>query len=94
MTKIVVFLSNVLGLWPFDQSKNEFRLFSKMSYVSLVKIAILTMVVPITIYYTGWSQEELDNKKYSTTFNTDEYIGIEGSFVEKLTFAIEFFLNF
>ena len=79
MMKIVVFISNALGLWPFDQNKYEFRLFSKVSLVSLVKIAILTipvLVFPITTYCTGSFQVEFDKKRNSTTFNTDEYLSL------------------
>ena len=92
ITNIVVFLSNAFGLWPFDQEKMEFRLFSKKSLVSILKLAVLTvpvLVVPITIYYTGWLEKE-----FESTVNKDDYIGVEQSFVEELAFAIEFFSNF
>ena len=90
--KLVCFLSNALGLWPFDQEKMEFQLFSKKSLSSILKLTVLTvpvLVVPITIYYTGWLEKE-----FETTVNEDDYIGIERSFVEALLFAIEFFVNF
>ena len=90
--KFVILTSNALGLWPIDQNKQEFRLFSKRSLVSLIKIAVLTIpvqVVPITIYFTGWIQEE-----FQKTVGTDESMWLEETFVETLTFSIEFFLNF
>ena len=90
--KSVILTSNALGLWPIDQNKQEFRLFSKRSLVSLIKIAVLTIpvqVVPITIYFTGWIQEE-----FQKTVGTDESMWLEETFVETLTFSIEFFLNF
>ena len=90
--RVVVFLSNASGLWPFDREKMEFRLFSRKSFVSILKLTVLTfpvLVVPITIYYMGWLE-----KDFETTVNKDNYIGVEESFVEELAFAIEFFSNF
>ena len=79
--KFVILTSNALGLWPIDQNKQEFRLFSKRSLVSLIKIAVLTIpvqVVPITIYFTGWIQDE-----FQKTVGTNESMWLEETFVEK-----------
>ena len=90
--KLVCFICNIFGLWPFELEIMEFKLFSKKSFLSMLKLAVLTvpvLVVPITIYFTGWIEDD-----FETTVDKDDYIGIEITFVEYLAFAIEFFSNF
>ena len=87
ITKLVIFFSNALGLWPFKPEEREFRLFSKKSFVSLVKLIFLTtpvLIVPNILYYVSWTNHELD----------DKYVGMEETFVEYVTFGVEFYSNF
>ena len=92
IAKTVMFLSNALGLWPFNLEEREFGLFSKKSLVSLVKLFFLTipvLIVPIILYYVGWTGQEFD-----TGDDSEKYVALEETIIEDITFGLEYNLNF
>ena len=92
IAKTVMFLSNALGLWPFNLKEREFRLFSKKSFVSLVKLFFLTipvLIVPLILYYVGWTGQNFDNIDAN-----EKYVALEETFIEDITFGLEYNLNF
>ena len=92
IAKTVMFLSNALGLWPFNLEEREFRLFSKKSLVSLVKLVFLTipvLIVPLILYYVGWTGQDFD-----TSDANEKYVALEETIIEDITFGLEYNLNF